>query len=56
MGDGAQVFDKLGAGHANAGVSDSERACGFIRGDADFKILLSLEDLVFGQLGQSHLF
>ena len=56
VGDGAEVFDELGAGHADAVIGDGQSAGGFIGGDGDFQRGGGVEDVVFRELGEAHFF
>jgi len=56
VGDGAEVFNEFGAGHADAVIGNGEGACGFIGGDGDFQRGGGVKDVVFRELGKAHLF
>lgn len=43
LGDGAEVVDHVGLGHADTGVADGERLALLVGRDADVKLLLRLE-------------
>ena len=43
LGDGTEVVDHIGLGHADTGVADGERLVLLVGRDADVELLLSLE-------------
>ncbi|KAI3479872.1 hypothetical protein L1887_58069 [Cichorium endivia] len=43
LGDGADVVDEVGLGHADTGVADGEAVVLLVRGDADVELLFGLE-------------
>ena len=49
LGDGTEVVDHVGLGHANASVTDAEKVILFVRGDPDEKLLFGLEDRGIGE-------
>ena len=56
VGDGAEVFDELVTGHAEAVIGDGEGAFFLVGGEGDFEGEIGLEDVVFGELGVAEFF
>jgi len=56
VGDGAEVFDELGAGHAEAGVLDGEGLGGLVGREVDLKRELVVSDVLFGELEVAEFF
>ena len=44
LGDGSEVVDEVGLGHADTGVADAEELVLLLGGDADVELFLGLKD------------
>lgn len=55
LGDGADVVDEVGLGHADTGVADGEAVVLLVRGDADVELLFGLEHRGVGERIVAHL-
>ena len=49
MGDGAQVFNHLFSGHADAGVADGQQALFGVGGDVDHELSVRVQYLTVGE-------
>ena len=49
LGDGTEVVDHVGLGHADTGVADGEDLVLLVRGEADVEVLARVEDRRVGQ-------